>query len=137
MVFGTFDPLHPGHLSYFKQARAHGDRLVCVIARDETVASVRGKEAMHTEEVRFDAVAACGHVDETVLGSTNDVFDVLSLFDPDVICLGYDQKSFTDKLPNEIERRGLTCEVVRLESHEPHIHKSSIVKGEREPEVPR
>jgi len=24
-----------------------------------------------------------------------------------------------------------------LESHEPHIHKSSIVKGEREPEVPR
>ena len=42
MVFGTFDGLHPGHLSYFKQARKYGDYLIAIVALDENVLQFKG-----------------------------------------------------------------------------------------------
>lgn len=37
LIFGSFDSLHKGHLNLFKQARKHGDKLIAVVARDETI----------------------------------------------------------------------------------------------------
>jgi len=34
MVAGAFDPLHHGHIEYFRQARALGPSLLCCIASD-------------------------------------------------------------------------------------------------------
>ena len=39
MVAGAFDPLHDGHIEYFRQARALGAPLLCSIASDDYVAS--------------------------------------------------------------------------------------------------
>ena len=44
MCFGTFDTLHPGHLYFLRECRRYGDNLVVVIARDATVAKVKGKK---------------------------------------------------------------------------------------------
>ena len=45
MVFGSFDPLHDGHRSLFRQARKHGDELVVVVARDVNIARLKGHAA--------------------------------------------------------------------------------------------
>ncbi|MCA9376056.1 MAG: adenylyltransferase/cytidyltransferase family protein [Candidatus Doudnabacteria bacterium] len=129
LVFGTFDPLHEGHLSYFKQARLQGDRLVCVVARDVTVKRVKGAKPMYSEQERFAAVGSCGLVDQVALGSTKNVYDVLGVFEPDVICLGYDQHAFTGTLTTELKRRGLSCDIVRLKAYKPEEFKSSIIKA--------
>ena len=39
MVAGASDPLHDGHIEYFRQARALGTPLLCSIASDDYVAS--------------------------------------------------------------------------------------------------
>ena len=36
MCAGTFDIVHPGHLYFFSEAKKLGDKLIVVVARDET-----------------------------------------------------------------------------------------------------
>ena len=54
---GTFDYLHPGHLSFLKQAAALGDDLHVVIARDENVLRIKGVAPDHAETKRQEMVA--------------------------------------------------------------------------------
>ena len=42
MVFGAFDGFHPGHLDFFKQARAYGDILVVSVGTDRNVEKIKG-----------------------------------------------------------------------------------------------
>jgi cytidyltransferase-like protein len=39
LVTGGFDPIHSGHLEYFKAARALGDRLIVGLNSDDMVDS--------------------------------------------------------------------------------------------------
>ena len=127
-VAGTFDFLHPGHLHFFAQARTHGGRLVVLVARDETVAYIKGKKPIHNEQRRLAAVQRCDLVDEAFLGSLTDVFSFLDRVPVDVICLGYDQRAFTDRLDDELKRRNLSPKVVRLRPFDPQRWKSSKMK---------
>ena len=58
MVFGTFDPLHPGHVDFFRQAKQHGDELVVVVALDSTVEKTKGRKPSLGENARLAAVQA-------------------------------------------------------------------------------
>ncbi len=49
---GTFDHLHPGHLDFLRQAKALGDELVVIAARDETVSRIKGFTPTYNEEIR-------------------------------------------------------------------------------------
>lgn len=131
MCFGTFDALHPGHEDYFRQAREHGDRLVVVVARDSTVVDVKGDLPSMNEQERLLAVQEHALVDEAVLGNEDDKYRVIEDFQPDVICLGYDQETFTDTLDIELTRRGLAANVVRCEAFFPDTFKSSLLRGAR------
>ncbi|PIQ79059.1 MAG: FAD synthase, partial [Parcubacteria group bacterium CG11_big_fil_rev_8_21_14_0_20_41_14] len=44
---------------------------------------------------------------------------------PDIIALGYDQKVYTENLREEMEKRGLDIDVVRLKAYMPEKYKSS------------
>ena len=46
LVTGGFDPLHSGHIAYFKDARALGDKLVVGINSDEWLMRKKGKAFM-------------------------------------------------------------------------------------------
>lgn len=114
MTQGVFDILHLGHLHYFQAARALGDELVVVLARDETVA--RNKHApVFAEDARREMVEALDPVDYAVLGHKGDFYRVVVELAPDVICIGYDQPYKEDAIEAECRRRGLDVQVVRLE----------------------
>ena len=49
---GTFDYLHPGHISFLKQAARLGTELFVVVARDENVKRLKGRYPDHGEEER-------------------------------------------------------------------------------------
>ncbi|MBI4146200.1 adenylyltransferase/cytidyltransferase family protein [Candidatus Woesearchaeota archaeon] len=129
MAFGTFDVLHPGHLFLFSEAKKHGDRLVVVVARDKTVQKVKGHQTLHDEQKRLLAVKQSTEVDLAVLGHLDDVYKVLEEHKPNVICLGYDQHAFTDKLACELEKRKINASIVRLPPYQEHLYKSSIIKS--------
>ena len=130
MVFGTFDIVHPGHLFLFKEAKKHGDRLIAVVARDATVMKMKGRAPHHDERERRRHVLETSLVDDAVIGGKSDYYAVLEEYTPDVICLGYDQRSIiTEKLQNELASRGLKALIVHLPAFKEHIYKSSKLRS--------
>ena len=71
LVTGGFDPLHSGHIAYFKAAKALGDKLVIGLNSDEWLARKKGKAFMPLDE-RFAVVSALGVVDEVLVYNDDD-----------------------------------------------------------------
>jgi len=127
IAFGTFDILHPGHLNFLKQAKGHGDFLVAVVGRDSNVLKIKGKQPKNSEHKRLLAVYNVPEVDLAVLGDEEDPYKIIEEQKPDVICLGYDQDSYADRLEDELRKRGIKAEVVRLNPYMPEKYKSSKI----------
>lgn len=127
LVFGAFDGLHKGHLHMLKQARKYGDYLVAVVARDATIKKVKNHLPKFSERERLNKVYACKLVDDAQLGNLKNYYRKIKEIRPQVICLGYDQNSFTENLQKEIEKIGLKIEIVRLKPYFPKKYKSSIL----------
>lgn len=130
LAFGTFDPLHPGHLNFLRQAKERGDYLVVVVARDSNIRVYKKHEPSQGERARLDAVAAVPSVDEAILGSPDaHHFELLGQLDFDILALGYDQTP-----ADEIVRRALakygqeSVPVIRLKSFHPETYKSTLIR---------
>jgi len=128
MAFGTFDYLHRGHLNYFQQAKEYADELYVVVARDETVKRVKNETPSHSEDERLRKVQALPIVHKALLGNLDDPYLVIRDINPQVICLGYDQRSFTDGLAPALTRLKLHPKIVRLSPYHPERYKSTLYK---------
>jgi cytidyltransferase-like protein len=91
LVTGGFDPLHSGHIAYFKAARALGDRLIVGLNSDAWLERKKGRAFMPIWE-RDQIIRELGVVDMTVLvaddadGScTTFIRETLDLFPDDEI----------------------------------------------------
>ncbi|MBI2646898.1 FAD synthase [Candidatus Woesearchaeota archaeon] len=125
MCTGTFDIIHPGHLYYLSEAKKYGDELIVVVARDETSKAFKGKNPLHNEKDRLEAVRMLKIVDKAVLGNKGDIFKIIEDLKPDIICLGYDQKVQMQQLEEELKKRGIKAEIIRIDAYMPHLYKSS------------
>ncbi len=112
LATGTFDLLHPGHIYFLTQARALGDELFVIVARDSNV--THKPKPIVPEEQRLEMVSALGIVDKALLGSEKDMFEPLKYIRPDIIALGYDQRFDAKLLEEELDKRGLPANVVRI-----------------------
>jgi FAD synthetase len=132
MVAGTFDIIHPGHIYFFSESKKNGDSLIVVVARDSTSERMKGREPVHNEKMRLEAVKSLKIVDKATLGHEGgSIFDIISEIKPNVICLGYDQKTSKDELEKELKVRGIKAEVIRIGSYMPEVYKSSKILGKR------
>src|SRR3989338_5698620 len=129
MAFGSFDILHDVHKHYLKEAKSLGDYLIVVVARDSNIIRFKGKKPKHDENQRLRNIKQLDFVDEAVLGNKDDILEVLEKYKPDIICLGYDQKTIDEnKLKEELEKRDLKAEIVRCKAFNPDVYKSSKLK---------
>lgn len=127
MVFGTFDILHPGHLNFFKQARrlAKHPFLIVSVARDANVKKIKGRKAQNGEKKRLGFVRALPLVNRAVLGGLNDYLPHIIKERPQIIALGYDQKTYTRNLKADLTEFGLDVKIKRLRAFKADIYKSS------------
>ncbi len=109
---GTFDIIHPGHIKFLEEAKKLGDYLIVIVARERNVKH-KPKPIM-PEEHRRRVVEALKPVDEAILGGEGDIFKTIERIKPDVIALGYDQHFNEEWLKEELEKRGIKAEVVRI-----------------------
>lgn len=128
MCFGTFDVLHLGHLSYFGQAKQHGDYLIVVIARDKTKQD-QGKLTIFNEHERRELVSKVDLVDEAIVGNHGNHFQIIQELKPDVVCLGYDQPITEEELQEKIKEMGLQISIMRATPYKPERWKSSRIRG--------
>jgi len=132
LAFGTFDPLHEGHVHFFGQAKQHGDHLVVVVARDSAIRETKQREPHRDEETRLAVVQRLDEVDEARLGEewpVSDEFGLLGELDFDVIVLGYDQRPSDENVAEELVARGKSkVKVVRLDPWQDDEFKSSKIR---------
>jgi cytidyltransferase-like protein len=84
---GGYDPVHSGHLAYFKSARALGDRLIVGLNSDAWLTRKKGRPFMPLHE-RLALVGNLNMVDEVVVyndddGSSSDAIRVVRARHPD------------------------------------------------------
>jgi cytidyltransferase-like protein len=87
VVTGGFDPVHSGHLAYFKSARTLGDRLVVGLNSDAWLTRKKGRPFMPLQE-RLALVGNLNMVDEVITyndddGSSSDAIRVVRARYPD------------------------------------------------------
>lgn len=114
---GTFDILHPGHAHYLREARSMGEQLHTIIARSENVTHKSGP--VIPDRQRVEMVSALEPVDEAHLGHPDDIFVPIEEIDPDVIVLGHDQHHDEEAIQEELDARGIDCEIARASRHSP------------------
>jgi FAD synthetase len=129
MAGGTFDIVHPGHIETLKKAKSLGDVLIVSVARDKTVQKNKGRAPLHDERLRHELVSSVRYVDCAVLGSLEDIFETLRIVSPDIVALGYDQHHTEESVKRGAEERGLTIDIIRLDSTKPGLKSSSILSG--------
>ena len=128
MAFGSFDVLHPGHLYFLNQAKSKGDKLVVVLALDKTIEKVKGEKPKYNERQRLEHVKDMPMVDKAVLGYETDPYEIIEEINPDVICLGYDQDSYSENLKEKLAEREMQPQIIRLGPYKEEIYKSSKLK---------
>ncbi|MFZ0441227.1 MAG: adenylyltransferase/cytidyltransferase family protein [Methanobacterium sp.] len=119
MATGTFDLIHPGHGYYLEESKKVGGddaRLVVVVARDSTVRS-RKRIPVVAEKQRLEVVKMMKPVDEACLGSEIDMFKVVEKIKPDIITIGADQNYDITALKNELIKRDIDAEVVKIKGY--------------------
>ncbi len=132
MLFGTFDLLHEGHRSFFRQARglASHPHLIVSVARDKNVEKIKGRKPLYTERQRLEFVRRTGLVDRAVLGALGDHIPHIKRQRPDIIALGYDQRGeYVSNLKTSLLQAGIHAHIVRLKPHYPEKFKSSRLKS--------
>jgi len=71
IVTGGFDPLHKGHIEYFKAAKQLGDRLVIGVNSDEWLTRKKGKPFMQLED-RLSILEQSSLVDKVITFDDSD-----------------------------------------------------------------
>ena len=71
IVSGYFDPLHVGHLEYFKMAKELGDTLVVILNNRKQALLKKGDEFMD-EKDRMEIIFHLDMVDEVLLSTDED-----------------------------------------------------------------
>jgi cytidyltransferase-like protein len=92
-VSGYFDPIHSGHIEYFKLARALGDKLIVILNNDEQICLRKVKPFMPLEE-RRKILEAIKYVDEVYVSVDRDdetVCKSLQVVMPNIFAKGGDR----------------------------------------------
>ena len=109
-VSGYFDPIHVGHLEYFKKSKKIGDKLMVIVNNDEQATLKKGKPFMPVDE-RIELIKEFKCVDYVVKSVDTDrtVCKTLETVEPKptYFCNGGDQNNNTIPETDVCEKRGI------------------------------
>jgi len=137
MVSGGFDPIHIGHIRYFKEAKKLGDELVVVLNNDNWLRFKKGFVFM-SEKDRKEIIEAIEGVDRVFITNhkknTKDISICreLELIRPHVFANGGDRKPDGDPVPEVELCKKLGIKIVYNVGHGGKVRSSSdLVKKAR------
>ena len=91
-VSGGFDPLHIGHIRYFKEAKKLGGKLIVILNSDKFLKKKKRRTFMPYEE-RKEVLLAVRYVDQVVkcIDKDQTVCKTLKSIKPDIFAKGGDR----------------------------------------------
>jgi cytidyltransferase-like protein len=133
VIFGVFDGIHEGHLSFIKDAKKEGNHLVAIVARDEMVKELKGKLPKYNEVDRINSLLEIPDVDLVLLGDPKkETYNTLKEVSPNVVYLGYDQNELKENIEKIIKNGKLPeMEIICGLPYKPEIFHSSILNKDK------
>jgi len=133
LAAGVFDLLHYGHIRYLEEAKKTGGedaRLVVIVARDETVRRLKGRDPIIPEDQRRAVIEALKVVDEALLGHEDmDLIQVIEQVKPDIVVMGHDQQSIKSQVEKVNQVLNADIEIVQITQFgEDDLNSSSKIK---------
>lgn len=104
MVDGGFDPLHPGHLAYFRAAAGLGLPLLCNVRDDGYLTAVKGRPPLLAHTARAELLDSLKTISYVHLCSTSTA-DVLQRLQPAVYAKGADWQGRLPAAETDLCRR--------------------------------
>lgn len=128
VVFGTFDPFHPGHKYFLEQAQTYGDDLVVVVTCDSMIRELKHRLPYQSENERMTILQQHGYqavLSDPVLGS----YQVLQTLRPEIICYGHDQNELANDLRSRLEAEEIPkCQLIQLQAYQRQIYSSTLLR---------
>jgi cytidyltransferase-like protein len=127
-VSGGFDPIHPGHVRMFKEAKALGDKLVVILNNDNWLMAKK-KFVFMNEKERKEVIESIRYVDEVVITKhpknpiDMSVAQALKSIKPDIFANGGDRVQ--TNTPEGAVCREIGCKMVFSVGHGGKIQSSS------------
>lgn len=128
LVFGVFDGFHEGHRNFLRQARRLGEHLTVVVARDDVVTQLKGREPRLLLAERMRTVAHDDAVDAVVQGDALDgSWGVVRKHRPSIIALGHDQEAMRQELEKSKDQFGFPVALIVTRAHHPERYSSRLL----------
>jgi FAD synthetase len=129
VIFGVFDGVHEGHISFINEAKQAGNHLVAIVARDNVVLELKGKLPKHNEIERVRELLKNTDIDLVLLCDPKiGTYNILKEVKPNIIFLGYDQQALHKNISQAIRNGNLPeLEIIKGNPHKPEIFHSSIL----------
>lgn len=128
LTFGTFDHVHDWHKYYLTKAKRFWDRLVTIVATDKNVEKFKSSGPRYPLKKRMQDIKDMWIADIVSPGNEDNPLIWLKLYMPKVVCLWYDQNSFTQMLEDYVKNENLDIYIKRLKPYKSDIYKSSLLK---------
>ena len=132
MAFGSFDVLHPGHISYLRSAKKLGDRLIVIVARDKNIMKLKHINPIFNEKDRVRMVGALRMVDKAELGNKMRTeegrYAAIKKYKPSLLVFGYDQEVSEADVEAWLRKQHINAKIVRMKPSNPLVNKSSKIK---------
>lgn len=141
VVSGGFDPIHPGHIRMFKEAKALGDKLVVILNNDNWLLKKKKFNFM-SEKERKEVLEAIRWVDEVVISKhpanpeDMSVIRELKEIRPDIFANGGDRDS-RKVVPESPICDQIGCKMVFNVGHGGKIQSSSSLVNQAIKAAPR
>jgi D-beta-D-heptose 7-phosphate kinase/D-beta-D-heptose 1-phosphate adenosyltransferase len=129
-VSGGFDPIHPGHIRMFKEAKALGDELVVILNNDNWLLKKKGYVFMHEKE-RKEVIESIRYVDRVVLtkhkpdDKDRSVTQALEELRPDIFANGGDRTA--KNVPEVPLCQKIGCKMIWNVGHGGKVQSSSAL----------
>lgn len=126
ITFWTYDVFHPWHKSFLRQASFYWDELVTIIATDKNVEKIKWIPPRNNENIRKENLIKWWISDIVDLWSNTNPLECFEKYNPDIVCVGYDQTWFLSVLSKSEKYKSIG--IVRLKPYNPKVYKSSLMK---------
>lgn len=130
VVFGAFDGLHPGHISFLTQARNLGSRLIVILAQDDIIHELKGSLPTNDFDSRKEALEKISEVGLVIAGDHElSKYSSLAHANANVVAFGYDQQELKADVKKWLKGKKLNIAIVTLEPYQADKYKSSILNN--------
>lgn len=119
LVFGIFNGVHKGHVSFFRHAKKYGDFLIVAVGRASASKKFKNKLPKYSLKDRVKFVGEVKYVDKAIPGDIEQgTYKVILREKPDIICLGWDQKGLGKDLRRWLKSRGPKIVIKNIDKFE-------------------